>query len=158
MAVVGKNMDDELAELPPALAMMGPGEPTTLAGAEGLLWPVPMDRSGKVVFMGRHGDAMVLVAGARDQAAVESWLAGLGQGALTDGAPAHVRQALDQRGHGWGYLDLAGLMAVVGKNMDDELAELPPALAARLQTAVIAGHARSLEGGVVETVVRFGEP
>ena len=54
--------------------------------------------------------------------------------------PSYAAQELRHSGCGWGYLDLAGLMAGVGVEMDEAFDAVPPALVDRLRKLRGAGH------------------
>jgi len=55
-------------------------------------------------------------------------------------------------------VDVGRLLAAFEQDLDGMLEEVPPALAARLRTLVIAGHALNVGEGRVEMVLEVSGP
>ena len=142
----------------PALGMLIEGEPVTVDDITLRSFGWPGDPEARQQFIGRRGDTVMMVFQVAGAAAMEGFLAQIGDGAMLASVPDHAKKQLDSTACGWGYIDLGGVLAAVGADLDEELAELPPALAQRLRALKAAGRMTMHEGGVSELVLELGAP
>ncbi len=142
----------------PALAMLAEGAPAMVGDTTLRSFAWPGDPEGRVQFIGRHADTMLMAINVADAAAMEAFLGQVGSGGFLGAVPTHASRQLQQPGCGWGYLELSGLLTTLDQNPAEMFEDLPPALAQRLRGLRAAGHGRLLEGGVSETVLETGAP
>jgi hypothetical protein len=100
----------------------------------------------------------MLIFMAKDTETVLAFAAGAGESSLADAAPEHGRRQLAARGCSWGYLDVGAMLASLEIDVDDKMAELPPALAQRLRSLRAAGHMDMPGDGISEVVIEMGQP
>ena len=142
----------------PALGMLTEGEPVTVDDVTLRSFAWPGDSEARQQFIGRRGDTVMMVFQVAGAAAIEEFLAQIGDGALLASAPDHAKAQLGSTACGWVYVDLGGVLAAVGAGLDEELAEMPPALMQRLRTLKAAGLMTMHAGGVSEVVLELGAP
>jgi len=158
VAVAGAESPGWLLLLRTNDGMLTEGEPVTVDDVTLRSFAWPGDPEARQQFIGRRGDTVMMVFQVEDAAAIEGFLAQIGDGAVLASVPDHVKRQLDSTACGWGYIDLSGVLAAVGMDLDEELAELPPALAQRLRTLKAAGRLTMHEGGVSELLLELGSP
>jgi len=109
-------------------------------------------------YLGRRAETVMLQLMVEDPVALETYLGTIGQKELLGNLPDFATRQFGAEGYGWGFLDLGRLLAAYGEDLDDALEDMPPALAARLKTLVVAGHAVNLGEGRVEMVLEMSGP
>jgi hypothetical protein len=136
----------------PALAFLQQGSPHTAGEVVLRTFRTSVDGEGPVHALGRRGETVMLLAMADDLSELDTYLRGLEAGtSVADAVPALVTEHLEQRGHAWFMLDLQRLAAAWDLDLAEGLADLPPPLAQRLATLVMAGHVAMVDDDVVQT-------
>jgi len=141
----------------PALAMFPEADPLTVGDAtmRQYTWPGQPEVGH---YLGRKGDTVMLQLMVKDAVALEAYLGSIGENGLLGNLPGFAAGQLEEEGYGWGFVDVGRLLAAFEQDLDGMLEEVPPALAARLRTLVIAGHALNVGEGRVEMVLEVSGP